>query len=71
MPLIVEQRIEQSRMLKASRGLTVSMAAQSFHLAPEVSDSADVIAHGEIAMSGDDMNALGGEEAVRAIYLGA
>ena len=70
-PAIVKQTIEQIRMLKESRGLTVLMAEQSFHQATEISNSAYVIAHGEIVMSGDDMQSLGGNEAVRAIYLGA
>jgi branched-chain amino acid transport system ATP-binding protein len=70
-PAIVKQTIEQIRMLKESRGLTVLMAEQSFHQAAAISNSAYVIAHGEIVMSGDDMKSLGSDEAVRAVYLGA
>lgn len=70
-PAIVKQTIEQIHQLKESRGLTVLMAEQSFHQAAAISNSAYVIAHGEIVLSGNDTQSLGGDEAVRAVYLGA
>ena len=69
-PAIVKQTIEKIRSLKDERGLTVLMAEQSFHQATEIADHAYVIAHGEIVLSGADMSAMGGGEAVRAAYLG-
>jgi branched-chain amino acid transport system ATP-binding protein len=70
-PAIVKQTIQQIRELKENRGLTVLIAEQSFHQATAIADRAYVIAHGEIVMSGDDMQTFGGDEAVRAVYLGA
>lgn len=69
-PAIVKQTIEKISRLKAERSLTVLMAEQSFRQAAEVADHAYVIAHGEIVLSGKDMSAMGGGEAVRAVYLG-
>ena len=69
-PAVVKQVIETIRSLKEARRLTVLMAEQSFHQATDVSDHAYVIAHGEIVLSGEDMSAMGGSEAVRAAYLG-
>jgi branched-chain amino acid transport system ATP-binding protein len=69
-PLIVKQTIQKIRDLKEERGLTVLMAEQSFHQATEIADHAYIIAHGEIVLSGEDMAAMGGDNAVRAAYLG-
>ena len=69
-PAIVKQTIEKVRSLKQERSLTVLMAEQSFHQATEIADHAYVITHGEIVLSGEDMSAMGGDEAVRAAYLG-
>jgi branched-chain amino acid transport system ATP-binding protein len=70
-PAIVKQTIQKIKDLKAERGLTVLMAEQSFHQATAIADRAYVIAHGEIVLSGEDMAAMGGDEAVRTVYLGA
>ena len=70
-PAIVKQTIAKIAELKAERGLTVLMAEQSFHQATSIADRAYVIAHGEIVLSGEDMSAMGGDEAVRSVYLGA
>jgi branched-chain amino acid transport system ATP-binding protein len=69
-PLIVKQTIEKIHSLKEERNLTVLMAEQSFHQATEVADHAYVITHGEIVLSGADMSAMGGDDVVRAAYLG-
>lgn len=69
-PNIVKQTIEQVKELRDNRGLTVLMAEQSFHQATAVSDRAYVLAHGEIAMEGDDMERFGNDDAVRSVYLG-
>jgi branched-chain amino acid transport system ATP-binding protein len=69
-PAIVKQTIGQIRLLKENRGLTVLIAEQSFHQAAAIADCAYVIAHGDIVMSGSDMQSLGGDEAVRSVYLG-
>lgn len=69
-PNIVKQTIEQVKELRDNRGLTVLMAEQSFHQAVAVADKAYVLAHGEIAMQGDDMERFGSDDAVRSVYLG-
>ena len=69
-PAVVKQTIEKIKSLKEERKLTVLIAEQSFHQAAEIADHAYVIAHGEIVLSGEDMSAMGGNEAVRAVYLG-
>ena len=69
-PVVVKQTIDKIRSLKEERNLTVLMAEQSFHQATEIADHAYVIAHGEIVLSGEDMSAMGGNETVRAVYLG-
>lgn len=69
-PNIVKQTIEQVKDLRDNRGLTVLMAEQSFHQATAVADRAYVLAHGEIAMQGDDMERFGNDDAVRSVYLG-
>ena len=69
-PTVVKQTIEKISALKAERSLTLLMAEQSFHQATEIADQAYVIAHGEILLSGKDVQAMGGAEAVRSVYLG-
>lgn len=69
-PAIVKQTIAKIKALTEERNLTVLMAEQSFHQATEIADHAYVIAHGEIVLSGEDMSAMGGSDAVRGAYLG-
>lgn len=70
-PAIVKQTIAQIASFKAERGLTILMAEQSFHRATAIADRAYVVAHGEIVLSGEDVAAMGGDDAVRSVYLGA
>ncbi len=70
-PLMVRQTIEKLRELKENRHLTVLIAEQNFHETRRIADRAYVIAHGEMVLESDDMEALGEDAFIRNVYLGA
>ncbi|TEA79004.1 ABC transporter ATP-binding protein [Allopusillimonas ginsengisoli] len=70
-PILVTRTMETIAKLKASLGLTVLMAEQSFHQASRIADAGYVLVHGKIELEACTRTALNNSDLIRRLYFGA